>query len=902
MWQSSARWFSNKTKLSANTLTKHGKSPTFSTSSNALPKKSKVVIIGGGVIGSSIAYHLHALGGDEWGGKSSILLEQGKKTGGGTTWHAAGLVGQLRATDTETQLAKYTSKLYATLEEETGQATGFKQSGGLILARNPDRVEAIKRQCSRAKAYGVESHLISPREAKDIYPLLAIEDEFVPRDGEQGPILQALYLPQDAVVDAGDVALSLLTGAKKRGTKVFTSSRVTSIEPSPTNPSLKQVKVVRTYEESNSDSFTTQHEEEEIIESEIVIVSCGMWSRNLIPNLPLYPAQHFYVVTTPIEGLKSKGGLVPILRDPDQYLYFREWSGGLCVGCFEPSALPAFENNNNDKQKSKTKIPNSFEFQLFEENWEHFAPMMDNAISCLPILDNTPIRQMVNGPESFTPDNQYIIGEVPYMKNLYVAAGFNSSGIASAGGAGKALAEWIINGSPTSDLWGVDVRRFGDFHGNNTNFVKSRALESLSIHYSIPYPRFEPSSGRPLRISPLYQTFKGINASFGSKFGWERVNWFSRSADGKNEGKPENEYSFTNPNWLKYTKQEHNHTRSKVSVFDQTSFCKFLVEGKDAERYLNYICANNLKIDVDKVVYTPMLNEKGTYETDVTITRLSNDSFMIISSTAQATRDLHWMNQHIGNFNCTVRDITSQLCVLSVMGPNSRGLLEAAAGESLSNADFPFYSSRVIPIGNVNVRANRLTYVGELGYELYIPPENTLPVYNELMNVSDKHGFDLKPAGYYAIDTLRLEKGYRAWGHDISVDDNPLEGGLMFAVKLTKPDNFIGKEAVLNAKTKKNLKKKLFVITCNDTSALPWGGEAILRNGVPVGYLRSGGYGHTIGRGVGLGYLQNPDGFINEEFLAGDFQIDIAGRISSVKIQTEAPYDPKNLKVLTPDS
>lgn len=892
------------------------------------PTQSRVVIIGGGVVGCSVAYHLAKMG---WG-KYVVLVESGQISCG-TTWHAAGLIGQMRSTASETQLSGvYGCKLYSELEAETGVATGFRRVGSLTLARTLDRLTLLKRNASRARAYGIEAHIISGKEAGELWQKEGVE--MVTED-----LVGALWLPGDGTATSTDLCASLASGAKQKGVRIFENARVSGVEVdeapltgSNTSRGPRRIKSVK----------TSRGE----IQCEIIVNTAGQWARQVGAmagvNVPLHSAEHFYIVSQPFQPPVTPN--LPVMRDPDVYTYYREWSGGLVMGGFEPRCKPVFSDG----------VPEKFEFALLQEDWEHFSVLMPGALERVPALETAGVR-MVNGPESFTPDNQYILGEAPELRKYYVAAGFNSSGIASAGGAGRALAEWIVADAPTLDLWAVDIRRFGGFH-SNVNFLRERTFETLGLHYQIPWPKRELESARPLRRSPLYQHLLDSGAYMGSKYGWERPNYYDPAYDVRqkkrnketpptttisassntsassvkdfsgadplaiqpssatsfsNASGPKMVWAFGKTNWFPFQAAEHRATRERVALFDQSSFVKYLIQGRDACTYLQYLCANDVDVPDDRLVYTTMLNDKGGIETDCTITRLAWNKFLLVTSTAQGTRDRDWIERSIQPDQfVTVTDVTSSWSVLSVMGPRSRELLQRASDgrAKLNNEHAPFGSSTEIEIGFATVRANRVTYVGELGWELYVPTEFTVSVYEKLWEsarADGTKGYDelgMLNAGYFAIDSLRLEKGYRAWGHDLSPMINPYEAGLGFAVKLDKSTPFKGQEALKKYKQQwsNTPPTRMVSILFRDSDAYPLGDEPILRNGELVGYLSSAGFGHTLGRGVGLGYVSTPGkkSPVTKEWLEGaEYEVEVHGKKWKVDVSLQPFYDPKSTRI-----
>ncbi|MBC8257725.1 MAG: GcvT family protein [SAR324 cluster bacterium] len=827
----------------------------------SLPKQAQVVIIGGGVIGCSLAYHLIKLG---W--KDVVLLER-KELTCGTTWHAAGLVGQLRATKNMTKLAQYTSELYATLEDETGQATGFKQNGSISVAPDEERFEELKRGASMAKCFGLEVDVISPREARELYPLLNIED-----------LVGAVFLPKDGQTNPIDVTQAMAKGAKMRGAKIFENVKVTGIKTTKAGTSgAKKVSGV---------SLEMENGETGEISAEIVVNCAGLWGHQVGKmagvNVPLHAAEHFYIVTEDI-GLPSN---LPVLRDPSSWIYAKEDAGKMLVGCFEPKSKP----------RPLDTIQDDFSFGQFAEDWEHFEPAMLNAMHRIPKLEDAGIHTFFNGPESFTPDDRYILGEAPELKNFYVAAGFNSIGIQSGGGAGKVLSEWIVNGHPPLDLWDVDIRRFHSFQGNS-KYLKERTEETLGLLYAMHWPFRQPETSRGVRKSVLHDRLEKAGACFGEMCGWERANWFAP------EGKATRyEYSYARQNWFEASAAEHKAAREKVALFDMSSFAKFLVQGRDAEKVLNRICANDISVPSGKAVYTAWLNECGCFESDLTVTRLREDVFLVITAGASQTRDLAWLHKNIpDDVHVTVTDVTSGYAVLSVMGPESRNLLAKLTPADLSNEAFPFGSAQEIEIGYGTALALRMTYVGELGWEIYVPTEFAQDIYDKILATGSDYGLQL--AGMHALNSLRLEKAFRHWGHDIADEDTPLEAGLGFALKFDKPGGFIGRDALMRQKdelfkTKSGiLKKRLVQFALENPEPLLYHNEPIWCDDNIVGDLTSGMYGHTIGSCLGMGYVMHEDGVTKELLEKSNFEIEVAGDRYKARPSLRAFYDPKSERV-----
>ena len=811
---------------------------------NEFPDSARVVIIGGGVIGCSVAYHLTKLG---W--RDVVLLEQGQLTCG-TTWHAAGLVGQLRAHQNMTRLVQYSASLYQKLEAETGQATGWKQCGSVLVARTPERVTLFKRIASAAQAQGVACEMIPVKRAAEKYPLMHTDD-----------LLAALWLPEDGKVNPADVTQALAKGARKGGVRIAERSKVTAVHTQ--NGAVTGVATTRGS-----------------IRAEIVVNCAGQWARQVGRlagvNVPLHSAEHMYVVTGRIDGVHSD---LPVLRDPDGYIYVKEEVGGLLVGGFEPVAKPWGMGG----------IPESFEFGMLPDDWDQFQILMENALIRLPALEKAEIKTFMNGPESFTPDNNFIMGEAPGLKNFFVAAGFNSIGIASAGGAGRALAEWIVHGEPTLDLWPVDIRRFARVHDDD-RFLKERVSEVLGLHYMMPWPNRELLSARQQRQSPLYDRLEAQHALFGAKMGWERPNFFAPSA-----AEARLDYSWDRQNWFPHAAAEHKATREAVTITDLSSFAKFMVEGRDAEAVLQRLCANDVAVPVGTTVYTGLLNPRGTYESDLTVARLAPERFLLITGTAQATRDAEWVRRNLLNgAQANLTDVTADHAVIAVTGPRSRDLLARVTKARLDGAAFPFGAIQEIGIAGDIVWASRRTYVGELGWELYVPMRSAVAVYDTLMEAGATLG--VRNAGYYALESLRLEKGYRAWGRELTPDYNPYEAGLAFAVNLDAGD-FIGRAALLAAKGKPPARRLLSFAAHADDTPLAHGGELILRNGEPAGEVTSAAYGHTVGGIVALGYVATGGVPVDGEFLSTRFELDIAGERVGVRARLKPPYDPNGARL-----
>jgi 4-methylaminobutanoate oxidase (formaldehyde-forming) len=799
-----------------------------------LPARAQVVIVGGGVIGTSVAYHLTRLG---W--TDVLLLEQGTLSCG-TTWHAAGLVGPLRASESGTRLVQYSADLYQSLEAETGLATGYRNVGGVIVARTEDRMVQLRRTAASATAYDMDCELISPDRAQELWPAMRVDD-----------LLGAIWLPGDGKVNPSDVTQSLAKGARMRGARIAERVRVTGFDVVD-----GRVTGVRTDQAGHQQS----------VEAEVVVNCAGQWAKALgdlvgVP-IPLHSAEHFYVVTEAIDGVHPD---LPIMRDPDGWTYFKEETGGLVVGGFEPQAKP---------WRSPDDLPYPFEFQLLPEDWEHFSVLMDEALLRIPALEETGIRKFYNGPESFTPDNQVLLGEAPGLRGFVVGAGFNSVGIASAGGAGRALAEWIVAGEPQDDLVAVDVRRFAPLHADN-GWLRSRVAEVLGLHYAVPWPNRELESARPQRVSPVHDRVAAAGALFGTRMGWERPNVFGPSG-------ATIDYDWGKPAWLAWSAAEQRACRGDVAVFDQTSFSKYVVSGPDALAGLQWVCAADVDVPVGHCVYTPFLNARGTYEADLTVTRTGPDAFLLVSSSATTVRDVDWLARH----GVPAWDVTDDHSVLGVMGPRSRALLGALSDDDWSEEGFSFATSREVTVAGVRLRATRMTYVGELGWELMVPVADAAVVYDAVV------GRGATNAGYYAIESLRLEKGYRAFGRELTPDYGPVEAGLVFATALKGDKDFLGRAALSAHRddlADGGPRRRLVSLVVESSEPMLWGGELLLRDGAPVGQVTSAAWGGTVGSCVGLGYLRHGGPITSGWLASGGFEVDVAGERYAVRPSLKAP-------------
>ncbi len=803
-----------------------------------LPSHAQIVVIGGGIIGCSTAYHLardHKA--------DVVLLEQGTLTSG-STWHAAGLVGQLRSSASITRVLKYSVELYKGLEAETGLATGWKMTGCLRLATSQDRWTEFRRLATTAGSFGMEMHLVSPEEVKRMWPLMNVDD-----------LVGASWLPTDGQASPSDITQSLAKGARMHGAKIVENVRVTGFD-------MKDGRIVAVK--------TTLGD----IACEKVVNCAGQWARQVGAmagiNVPLQPVKHQYIITEKIDGLATDA---PTIRDPDRRTYFKEEVGGLVMGGYEPNPQPWTTGD----------VPDEWAFRLFDDDFDHFEQHMVQAIERIPALEKAGVKQMINGPESFTPDGNFILGVAPECSNMFVGAGFNAFGIASGGGAGWVLAQWVVDGEAPLDLWVVDIRRFSGMH-RDRQWVLDRTLEAYGKHYTVAFPHEEYESGRPRLTSPLYERLKAHGAVFGSKLGWERPNWFAPAGT---EGR--DVYSMGRQNWFDAVGAEHAHVREAVGIFDQSSFAKYEVTGPDALKVLDHICANDVTKPVGRLTYTQLLNTRGGIEADLTVARFGENRFYIVTGTGFRTHDFGWIADHVpAGARVEMADVTEDWGTLSLMGPKARDVLAAVTEADVSNAAFPFGHAREIAIAGSTVRALRITYVGELGWELHVPIGAIGEVFDALMAAGEPFG--VKPVGYRALESLRLEKGYRAWGSDITPNDTPLEAGLGFAVKLKRNADFLGRSA-LEAVAGEPLKKRLMGFTAAPDVVL-LGRETILRNGEPVGYLTSGGYGYTLGKAIGYGYVRNAEGVSDDYLTSGSYELVVAMEKVPAEIHLGPMFDP----------
>jgi glycine cleavage system T protein len=808
-----------------------------------LPNRARVVIVGGGVIGCSVAYHLTKLG------LSDVVLLERKQLTSGTTWHAAGLVGQLRQSINMTQLARYTGELYRGLEAETGQATGYRQCGSLSLATTPGRMEELKRNASMAKVFGLPVNVVGPGEIRSLYPLANLDD-----------VIGGIHIPSDGYANAVDITQALAKGARSGGARIFQDVKVTSIH----------------HDGNRVSGVQTEHGR---LDSDYVVLCGGMWTRTLAASIgvtvPLQACEHYYALFQDVPGLHPE---MPVLRDYDHCSYFKYDAGKLLVGAFEPHARPWGVNG----------IPEDFSFGEIAGDFTHFEPVLLDAMRRVPALEQAGLQKFFCGPESFTPDVRYHLGESAELKDCFVAAGLNSIGLQSAGGVGKVVAQWIRDGHPPLDLWEVDVRRNMPFQINR-KYLQARVSESLGLLYATHWPFRQYETARGVRKSAVHDRLSGAGACFGEAFGWERANWYAPAGV-----EPAYAYTYGRQNWFEHSAREHCAVRTAVGLFDQSSFAKFRLEGADAARVLNRVCANDVAVAPGKIIYTQWLNERGGIEADLTVTRLTESAYLIVTGAETETKDFNWLQRHIDPAaHCVLTNVTSGMGVLSLMGPRARDLLQNLTPDDMSDGAFPFATSRVIELGYALVRASRITYVGELGWELYVPTEFMMGVYDELIAAGARHGLVL--TGYHALNSLRIEKAYRHWGHDITDEDTPWEAGLGFAVKLDKPGGFIGREALLKQR-ESGLRKRLVQFRLKSPEPLLYHNEPIWRGDSLVGFVRSGMYAHSLGAAVGLGYVNVPPG-ASDAIGADDYDIEVAGVRHSVTASLRPMYDPKNERV-----
>ncbi|MHA6262991.1 GcvT family protein [Arenibacterium sp. CAU 1754] len=804
---------------------------------STLPTSARVVIIGGGVIGCSVAYHLTKLG---W--RDVVLLER-KQLTSGTTWHAAGLIAQLRATANMTRLAKYSQELYGGLEDETGVATGFKRVGSITVALTEERREELFRSAAMARAFGVDIDEITAEEVGAKYPHLNL-------DG----VVAGVYLDKDGQGDPGNIALALAKGARQRGAVIAEQTKVTRL--------ARSGRRITGVDYVGKDG--PGH-----IACDAVVNCAGLWGhevgRMAGVNVPLQACEHFYIVSEPIKGLSQ----LPVLRVPDECAYYKEDAGKLMLGAFEPVAKPW------------GPPPEDFEFDQLPEDFDHFEPILEMAVNRMPMLGEAGIHTFFNGPESFTPDDAYHLGLAPEMDNVWVAAGFNSIGIQSAGGAGMALAQWMEDGEKPFDLGDVDISRMQPFQGNK-RYLAERASETLGLLYADHFPFRQKASARGVRQTPFHAQLAQRGAVFGELAGWERANWFARDGQAS-----EYAYSWKRQNFFGNVAEELAAVRGNAGMYDMSSFGKLRVEGRDAEGFLNHVCGADMAVPAGKIVYTQFLNPRGGIEADVTVTRLSETAYLVVTPAATRLTDETWLRRHLGDFNAVITDVTAAEGVLAVMGPNARILMQAVSPNDFSNTANPFGTAQEIELGLGLARVHRVSYVGELGWEIYVGSDMAAHAFETLWQAGQDMG--LKLCGMHMMDCGRIEKGFRHFGHDITCEDHVLEAGLGFAVKTAKPD-FIGRDAVLRKK-EAGLEKRLVQFLLTDPDPLLYHNEPILRDGRIVGHLSSGAYGHHLGGAVGMGYVPCAGESV-AQVLESSYEIDVAGTRVSARASLKPMYDP----------
>jgi len=807
-----------------------------------LPDRTQVLVIGGGIIGCSVAYHLTRRGVTD-----VTLIEQGKLTGG-TTWHAAGLVSQLKSSHSLTTLATYSARLFEELEDETGQATGWRTPGSISVAADEERWEEILRGASMATTVDVETEVIDLDRAGELFPLLNTDD-----------LVGALYIPRDGVTSPVDTTMALAKGARSRGARIIEGVAVEKLLAAG-----GRVVGVET--------------EQGRIEAETVVLATGIWSRQLAAtigvNVPLQACEHFYLVTEPIDGVLPG---MPTLRDPGGYTYFKEETGKIMAGFFEPRA----------KVWKLEGIPRDFSFGTLPEDWDHVGPIFERAVHRVPALGECGIQLFFNGPEAFTPDGVYYLGEAPEVDGCFVAAGFNSVGLQSAGGAGWVLADWIADRHPPMDLSSVDIRRASPFQAE-PEYLKERISESLGLLYAMHWPFRQYESARNQRLSPIHDRLAAAGAVFGEVAGWERPNWFA--LEGQERAY---QYSYGKQNWFEASGLECDAVRNAIGFFDQASFARFRVRGKGAVAALNEICANDVDVPTGKVVYTQWCNDRGGIEADLTVTRMSENEYMVVTAAATANRDMAWLRRGCRDYDVAITDVTDEITMFGVMGPNSRALLSQLTSAALGNDAFPFGSAQRIELAGQEVLALRMTYEGELGWELYLPWSQAAALYDAIFEVGDSYG--LRHAGYHAMNTLRLEAGYRHWGHDITDEDTPVEAGLGFAVGWDKP-SFRGREALL-AQRELPRTKRLIQFRLEDPDRLLYHDEPIYRDGQMVGRTSSGMWSYVERRCLAMGYLGNPDGVAQAWLDAGSFEIEVATERIPATASIRSFYDPTSERI-----
>jgi glycine cleavage system aminomethyltransferase T/glycine/D-amino acid oxidase-like deaminating enzyme len=812
-----------------------------------LPKHARVVIVGGGIIGTSVAYHLAKMGWNE-----IVLIERDRLTSG-TTWHAAGLMVTFGSTsETSTEMRKYTRDLYSKLEAETGLSTGFKPVGFIEVATDKDRLEEYRRVSAFNRFCGVDVQEISPAEVKKLFPIAKTDD-----------ILAGFYVKEDGRVNPVDATMAMARGARMMGVKMYEEVSATGI--------LKKNGVVTGVRTNLGD-----------IHAEFVVNTAGMWARQFGEmagvNIPNQAAEHYYLIT---EDLKEMTPDLPILEDPSSYGYYREEVGGLMIGLFEPVCAPWKIEG----------IPQDFSFGEINPDWDRMAPFLEKAMSRVPMSLNVGVKKFFCGPESFTPDLRPIVGEAPELRNYFVAAGLNSIGILTGGGLGRVLAHWIMNGTPDVDVTGFNIDRL-QIYQRNPEYRKTRTVESLGMVYKCHYPTKSPETARGAKKSPFHDRLAAAGAYFKDVSGWESPDWYAPAGVKAETG----ELSFGRMHWWPYWAAEHKAARENVILMDMSFMCKFLVQGRDAGKVLNTISANNVDGNIGMITYTQWLNKDGKLEADLTVTKLEEDKFFVVVTDTQLRHAETWMKRHISESDhAFVTDVTGAYGQLNIQGPKSRELLQSITTTDLSNEAFPFRAAKEIDIGFARVLCVRITYLGELGYELYIPSEQATHVYDRINEAGKK--FDMKHAGLKALASLRMEKGYRDYGHDIDNTDNAYETGLGFAVDLKKEINFIGKDHAIKQKASAPYNRRLLQVFVKNPDALLYHAEIVKRNGVSVGYVRAGSYGHTLGGAIGLFMLEAGEPITQAYLDAGLWEIEIAGTTYPASVSLKPMFDPENKKI-----
>ena len=821
--------------------------------SKPLPTHARCVIIGGGVAGCSVAYHLAKMG---W--RDVVLLER-KQLTCGTTWHAAGLIGQGRPNPGMQKLAMYSADLYDSLETETGQSTGLKRNGSLLLALSAEREDEVRRLTAAVNMNGLEAHVLSPAECAELYPGLNVSDVRI-----------GSYIPRDGQADPANVALAMAKGARQAGATIIENVKVTGI-------ATKDGRVT---------GVTTAHGD---IAADLVVNCAGMWGRDVGAmagvRIPLHACEHFYIVTEPIPDLRRD---LPVLRAQEECAYYKEDAGKILLGAFEPRSKPWGMDG----------IREDFCFDQLPDDFEHFEPILEAAVNRFPPLAEAGIHTFFNGPESFTHDDRWVMGEAPKLKGFWCMCGFNSIGIISSGGAGKALAEWMEAGEPPFDLWEVDIRRVQGFQSNKT-FLYHRVQETLGLLYADHFPYRQFASARGIRQSPIHVDLEQLGACFGEASGWERANWFLPPSERGNGARPQYKYSWGRQNWFGYAAEEHKAVREGCGFFDMTSFGKIRVEGRDALAVLQKVCGNDVDVPAGKIVYTQWLNNRGGVEADVTVTRLEENLFLVVTPAATVLREMHWLKRNTpDDAHCIATDVTSAECAIAVMGPKSREILSKCTNADLDSTAFPFGTAKEIEFGMGLIRAHRVTYVGELGWELYMPSDQARHIFSTLWETGEPMG--LRPCGFHVLDSCRIEKAFRHFGHDMSDEDHVLDAGLGFAVKVDKTSSrfgdFNGRAAVL-ARKQHGLDKRLVQFKLDDPEPLVYHYETIYRDGNIAGYVTSGNYGHHLGGAIAMGYVKCGVDEKNADVLASKFEIDVAGTRYPATASFRPLYDPKAERV-----